>query len=349
MASPEVLLGAPWDTKTDIWSLGIAVFEMLSGRDAFDCETNEKQYRYFTEEERELLELEYQEKLREQWEREQSVPQNGKKMPDFRECENRYDVGVHLNEIATMIEPFSESLLDQVNQDKEQNWNLKSIFNNDGTVWGYEDHNRQPLEDHFPHMREGEDKENFLNFLWRMLRVDPEDRSSAEELLQEPWLQNVVLDDEDITPPTPPPTPPPSHDHEQPDMEPIDANDDIADSMDFDTPTFYTEATTPIPEPIVENFARADIDWTNCDDKIVDRTDGDISTACAETPTPASPPVVDNVAQTDIDILIAAEKITPVTTTCTPSPVKDRSPSKDKGKNNAGKKKNKKRKRGGKL
>jgi serine/threonine-protein kinase SRPK3 len=35
----------------------------------------------------------------------------------------------------------------------------------------------------------GEEKRMFLNFITRMLRWRPEDQSSAEELLSDPWLE----------------------------------------------------------------------------------------------------------------------------------------------------------------
>jgi serine/threonine protein kinase len=41
---------------------------------------------------------------------------------------------------------------------------------------------------------EGEEKVKFLSFIRRMLQWRPEDRASASELLQDPWL---ALEDED--------------------------------------------------------------------------------------------------------------------------------------------------------
>jgi hypothetical protein len=35
---------------------------------------------------------------------------------------------------------------------------------------------------------EGEDKERFLQFMRRMLQWEPEQGSTAKELLQDPWL-----------------------------------------------------------------------------------------------------------------------------------------------------------------
>ncbi|KAE9966880.1 hypothetical protein BLS_006763 [Venturia inaequalis] len=263
MRSPEVLLGAPWDTKTDIWSLGILIFEMLSGFNAFDCVKNETQYRYLTEEEREDLDLERQQERDRRWREHQEMPQADDEKIEFRRCENRYDLGVHLNEIATMIEPFPQSLLGQVDYTKENNWYLKSLFSNDGTIWGYDEYNRAPLEYHFPQMPEGQDKDNFLIFLWKMMRVDPKDRASAEELLQEPWLQDVVLDDEGTTPSiplrTPRPTPWSGDELKQPYCEPIYPGDKIVDPLDSDK-----EGITP-PTPLPTPPPKHDHEGTYCD------------------------------------------------------------------------------------
>lgn len=37
---------------------------------------------------------------------------------------------------------------------------------------------------------EGEEKERFLKFMRKMLRWVPEERSTAEELFYDPWLQS---------------------------------------------------------------------------------------------------------------------------------------------------------------
>jgi serine/threonine-protein kinase SRPK3 len=35
----------------------------------------------------------------------------------------------------------------------------------------------------------GEDKKRFMQFMRKMLQWDPDDRSTAKELLKDPWLQ----------------------------------------------------------------------------------------------------------------------------------------------------------------
>ena len=40
--SPEVLSGEPFNQKTDIWSLGCILYEMVTGKRAFDVANNEE-------------------------------------------------------------------------------------------------------------------------------------------------------------------------------------------------------------------------------------------------------------------------------------------------------------------
>lgn len=345
MKSPEVLLGAPWDTKTDIWSLGIVLFELLSRRHMFECVRNETQYRYLTEEEREEQNLKRQQERKRRWEKKQEMPQADEKQREFRESENRYDLGVHLNEIATMIEPFPQSLLDGMGGGKEHSRHLKSLFSNDGTIWGYEEYNRLPLEDHFPDMPEGEDKDYFLDLLYKMMRVDPKDRASAEELLKEPWLQDVVLDEE-ISPLTPLPTPPSCTTYSQPSIDTMDY--DTVDRCDADTSNACVEAM--VSGPTVDINARAGINMTDSDDKIVNWRKIDSLYPRTQGTTRISGPLIDVVAQPDINIAIAGQEVTRMAADCVcPQATKTRTPPQTKGKSNAGKKKkNKKRKRGGK-
>lgn len=40
----------------------------------------------------------------------------------------------------------------------------------------------------------GEDKEEFVALLKSMMKIDPHDRKTAKQLLDEPWLQHTTLD-----------------------------------------------------------------------------------------------------------------------------------------------------------
>jgi serine/threonine-protein kinase SRPK3 len=45
----------------------------------------------------------------------------------------------------------------------------------------------------------GEDKEMFTKFIKRMLKWEPADRSTAKELLQDPWLYAEFEDDDPVS------------------------------------------------------------------------------------------------------------------------------------------------------
>lgn len=211
-------------------------------------------------------------------------------------------------------------------------WHLKSIFNDDGTVWGYDErkYDSAPLEDYFASMPEGEDKENFLQFLWKMMRVDPEDRSSAEELLKELWLQDIVLDGDDDAPPTPPPI----YDVQQEEI------NEIVDQMDVDTTSACTEASTLTVPPVIETVARADIRMTDSPTNAFTQVEAD-----------CIPPSTKDQGscQEKNDIPVAAVDIsTEIPPENDPSSPKKRKLSHGKVKSNGANKKNKKRNRGGK-
>jgi hypothetical protein len=51
---------------------------------------------------------------------------------------------------------------------------------------------KETLEDAVKQIK-GEEKELFLNFVKKMLKWKPEERSSAKELLGDPWLNSKVV------------------------------------------------------------------------------------------------------------------------------------------------------------
>lgn len=146
LRSPEVLIGAPWDSKTDLWTLGVMLVDLMTGREAFVARE--------------------------------------------RYNENCYSAKQHLHEITTNFGPFPRSFLDRGRKEY-----LKATFAFDGEVLYKEDYfDIQPFEECFSGFDDEEDKLDFLKMLKNMMRIDPQERSSAAELLEEPWLSDVVLD-----------------------------------------------------------------------------------------------------------------------------------------------------------
>lgn len=61
-------IGAPWDTKTGIWSLGVVIFETLSDyKIALVAETHEIIHSYFTTEEQTRMEKQRQKERKRRW------------------------------------------------------------------------------------------------------------------------------------------------------------------------------------------------------------------------------------------------------------------------------------------
>jgi serine/threonine protein kinase len=110
----------------------------------------------------------------------------------------RYDILQHLHEITLLFGPFPLNLLDRACQ-----WKVKGIFDSEGNVWGApipdgSDPTRlwDLLSEAFEPIveRDGlQEFRNFISFLCNMMKIDPEQRMSAAQLLDEPWLTNVEL------------------------------------------------------------------------------------------------------------------------------------------------------------
>lgn len=141
--SPEMLIGVPWDQKTDIWTLGTQLVLLMTGRDAFWAE----------------------------------------------DCKGCYSELQHLWEMELDFGSFPRSFLD-----RGHTGFVNAHFNYGGEVWLQDDLvDLPPLDDRFTTFNDEDDKEDFINMLRHMMRIEPEKRSSAAELLKEPWLQDVVL------------------------------------------------------------------------------------------------------------------------------------------------------------
>lgn len=156
--SPECLIQAPWDCKTDIWTLGALLIDLLTGHSAF-------------------------------------AARNG---------QGRYDKIQHLYEVTSNFGPFPVSLL----RLGDRSITIPN-FDFEGEVpYPPTPCCLPPLIQSFEDLDfyDEQDKENCLEMLWQMMRVDPKERSSAEELLKEPWLKidenhdlvNTLPSDEEI-------------------------------------------------------------------------------------------------------------------------------------------------------
>ncbi|KUJ14194.1 CMGC protein kinase [Mollisia scopiformis] len=160
--APEVLLGTSWTYSADIWNLGVLIWNMMEGRDLFT---------------------------------------------HIRSSQGDYDVRAHLAEMIALLGAPPKILIDREIRWSEVKWshavpNLEGklcqtareyyggpFFNSEGEFMHKD---LIPigvrLED-FVLSLEREDKHLFLDFIKKMLQWLPEDRKTAKELLEDPWLQ----------------------------------------------------------------------------------------------------------------------------------------------------------------
>ncbi|RSL67614.1 hypothetical protein CEP53_002903 [Fusarium sp. AF-6] len=135
--APEVILNAGYNYSTDIWSLGVMLWDLLQGKPLFNPATSNN--------------------------------------PD------EYDDHTHLGQITALIGLPPKDFLSRGQRTPmfyQNNGDLKdlSIIPTDFT-----------LEKSITCMS-GEEKTRFLHFVKRMLTWCPEERSTAKELLDDPWL-----------------------------------------------------------------------------------------------------------------------------------------------------------------
>ncbi|KXJ89417.1 kinase-like domain-containing protein [Microdochium bolleyi] len=138
LRSPEVILGAPWDHKVDIWNLGLIIWELAEGSLMFDGSWT---------------------------------------------AQAPYSSEAHLAQMQAILGDMPQSLLAR---SKDRN----SFFGDDG-------HLRRPST--FPHMplesicrnpaMTGSDKLLFLSLIADMIRLEPQARPDARDLLLHPWLK----------------------------------------------------------------------------------------------------------------------------------------------------------------
>ncbi|KAH7312829.1 CMGC protein kinase [Rhexocercosporidium sp. MPI-PUGE-AT-0058] len=150
--APEVILGTSWTYSADIWNLGVLIWNMMEARDLFT---------------------------------------------HIRSSQGEYDVRAHLAEMIAILGPHQN----------EVKWS-HSVPNREGKLcqtareyYGGPFFNSEgdfmhrgliptdiSLEDSVFSLG-GEEKRMFLDFIKRMLQWLPDERNTAKELLEHPWLQ----------------------------------------------------------------------------------------------------------------------------------------------------------------
>ncbi|KAF7193467.1 Serine/threonine-protein kinase SRPK [Pseudocercospora fuligena] len=154
--SPEVIMGTPLSFNADIWNLGCLTWHLLEGEDLFGR---------------------------------------------IWEHDRKYDGRRHIGSMIALLGPPPSDLLEREKYYREDFYPRKSPGFEPWTYWG------GPYFDKEGHFKwpelipekldlttmmaslEGEDKQMFLDMLRSMLQWDPNERASAKELLDHPWLR----------------------------------------------------------------------------------------------------------------------------------------------------------------
>ncbi|CAG8952408.1 hypothetical protein HYFRA_00001155 [Hymenoscyphus fraxineus] len=97
-------------------------------------------------------------------------------------ADGKYSIHQHLEEIATLLEPFPRSLLDRGNTEI-----VRMVFDEEGGIGERRLVRSVGLERRFGDMPDGERK-GFIGFVRALMVVDPEERGSAEVLMEHPWF-----------------------------------------------------------------------------------------------------------------------------------------------------------------
>ncbi|KAI9843776.1 MAG: hypothetical protein M1837_006137 [Sclerophora amabilis] len=162
--APEVLLGIGWSYKADIWNLGVMMWNLLENRDLFTPRI-----------------------------------QPGRS----------YSPAAHLAEMIALLGPPPQTLImNSARSARQWTWS-PTITNPEGKLcervedyyggpfWDYRSGeflykelipSSSRLEDSVPSIQDAEDKRQFLDFVRGMLRWVPEERKTAKDLLEDPWL-----------------------------------------------------------------------------------------------------------------------------------------------------------------
>ncbi|PYI02361.1 kinase-like protein [Aspergillus sclerotiicarbonarius CBS 121057] len=159
--APEVILGAGYTFSADIWNLGVMIWELLENRILFS---------------------------------------------HARDSNLKNHPNAHLAQMIAFLGPPPEDLIIRERETRHQTWRI-SLRNSEGKLaksameWFggpfFDDQGNFLYEDLIPRDQnledtitclEGEEKSMFLAFARKMLKWIPEERGTAKELVEDPWL-----------------------------------------------------------------------------------------------------------------------------------------------------------------
>ncbi|KAK9367916.1 kinase-like domain-containing protein [Lipomyces kononenkoae] len=104
-----------------------------------------------------------------------------------------YKTKHHIEEMVALFGPFPPRLLAQGNQIL-----VAEYFDECGKIRNPTPRPKALLENWIESLT-GDDKEEFIKLLTSMMKIDPDDRKTAKQLLDEPWLQHTGLHIQNIS------------------------------------------------------------------------------------------------------------------------------------------------------
>ncbi|EEQ87765.1 serine/threonine protein kinase [Blastomyces dermatitidis ER-3] len=113
----------------------------------------------------------------------------GKHVFRGKDSDGTYSTRTHLAEVISLLGPPPLDLLNRGNRSSEF-FTEDGQWKQDGIVIPIPQHASLEASEEF---LEGRNKEMFLAFMRGMLQWRPEDRKTAKELLEDPWLNNQIL------------------------------------------------------------------------------------------------------------------------------------------------------------
>ncbi|EFI26662.1 CMGC/SRPK protein kinase [Coprinopsis cinerea okayama7 len=153
--APEVIFQMGWDEKVDIWSIGVMLWDLIENKNLFKTTGG----------------------------------------PDNKDGNN-----YHVAHMIALLGPPPKDFLERTKETRLWNW-----FDKDTASWSSPDIvlsiffsgawkdeaeiPAQTLENTITRM-EGEEKALFINFARRILKWKPEERCSAKELSEDPWIRS---------------------------------------------------------------------------------------------------------------------------------------------------------------
>jgi serine/threonine protein kinase len=160
--APEVILNMSWDYKVDIWNVGMVIWDLFERRHLFRARNPER-------------------KLDDGYHLAEMQAVLGNPPLEFLAQSERSLQFWDKNGLCDIFLPESFT--------RRENLTISGLLGKWRGAAPVPDYNLDTLEERL----QGDEKDEFLRFLRRMLCWQPEERATAKELLFDPWLMEGLF------------------------------------------------------------------------------------------------------------------------------------------------------------